>query len=268
MKCEDMEPLMIDYLDMNLAPDKTGEIERHLETCEKCLDDLRDLKEILQLISKEEMKKPDDSMRINFYHMLHSEIKRNETGSKAAVKESHVPWYGRSIYRIAAGFALLIAGTLIGVVFYSLVARSGQMKEIAGMKSEINSLKVNSIFAMLKNESSSYRIQAVNYAEEIDAPDENIINALVETLNNDKNVNVRMTAAFALSKFTSQRSVCDSLVSSLQRQEDPILQVTLINILVGIGEKNAIKPIERIISDDNTLDEVRSLAERGVKMLI
>jgi len=179
-----------------------------------------------------------------------------------------VPWEGMGVYRIAAVFALLIAGSLIGVVFYSLVAGSGQMKEIAGMKSEINSLKVNSIFAMLKNESSSYRIQAVNYAEEIDAPDENIINALVETLNNDKNINVRMTAAFALSKFTSQRSVCDSLVSSLQRQDDPILQVTLINILVGIGEKNAIKPIERIISDDNTLDEVRSVAEKGVKMLL
>ena len=53
---------------------------------------------------------------------------------------------------------------------------------------------------------------------DLDNPDDNVIGVLVKTLNNDKNVNVRMAAAYALSKFAYQRAVCDSLVKSLSLQ--------------------------------------------------
>src|SRR4030042_773191 len=116
-------------------------------------------------------------------------------------------------------------------------------------------MKKAAMFTMLRDESSSYRIQAVNYADEIETPDENVIEALVKTLNHDKNVNVRMAAAYALAKYAGQQAVCDSLVQSLPLQSDPILQVTLINILVERREKSALKPIQQIITDQNTLKE-------------
>ena len=78
MKCEEVDKLMLDYLDKNLDDHLTREIEKHLETCERCLDELKDSQQVLNLISEDEMEKPDDSLRINFYHMLHSEIKKEE----------------------------------------------------------------------------------------------------------------------------------------------------------------------------------------------
>jgi HEAT repeat protein len=124
------------------------------------------------------------------------------------------------------------------------------------------------MFTMLKEESSSDRIQAVRYVEEIDNPDPNMIEVLVKTLNNDKNVNVRMAAAYALSKFADRQAVCDSLVKSLSLQSDPILQVTLINILVEKKEKSALRPIQEIISNKRTLKEVRAVAENSLRVLI
>jgi hypothetical protein len=268
MKCTEVEALMIDYLDNKLEAEQTGQIEKHLETCEICLDELLGIQEVLGQISKEEMAKPDDSLRINFYHMLHNEIKKRESSRVNQDKQFHMRWFDRGVYRVAAGIALLVTGTFLGMLIYSLISNSGQSSEISELRSEVTALRKNAMLTMLKDESSSSRIQAVDYAKEIDSPDENIINALVKTLNNDKNINVRMAAAYALAKFTSQRSVCDSLVKSLSLQKDPILQVTLINILVEIQEKSAIRPIEQIISSSKTMPEVKTVAENGVKMLI
>jgi HEAT repeat protein len=268
MKCEECETLMIDYLDGKLDSNRNQEIEKHLEICEKCLDELKDTRRILELMSKDEMIKPDDSLRINFYNMLHSEINKIKEQPVTPFESAQVSLYNRSVYRFAAGIALLIIGTLIGIVINSGVNYSSQSKELGKLKSEVNALRETAIYSMLKNESSSFRIQAVNYSEEIDVPDENIIDALVKTLNNDRNVNVRMAAAYALAKFTSQGSVREALVKSLSLQNDPILQVTLINILVDMDEKSALDPIRKILNSEETLEEVKSVAAKGARLLI
>jgi hypothetical protein len=221
----------------------------------------------MKLISNDEPAEPDDSLRINFYHMLHGEIKKNKDGRPAVTQTSSHSWYDRGIYRIAAGFALLIGGTFIGILVNSGMNNKNQAR-LEQLHSEVITLKKAALFTMLRDESSSYRIQAVNYADDLDTPDENVIDVLVKTLNHDKNVNVRMAAAYALAKYADQQSVCDSLVRSLSQQSDPILQVTLINILVERREKSAVNPIQQIITDENTLEEVKNVAENGVKLLI
>jgi hypothetical protein len=268
MKCEEVETKMIDYLDNNLDEGIRQEIEKHLETCERCLDELRDSQQVLNLISQNEMVKPDDSLRINFYHMLHSQIKKSEERNVSSFRKPLTPWYNLSRYRIAAGIALLICGTFLGIFIHGELTNSYASNELRQLHSEISDLKRATMFTMLKEESSSDRIQAVSYANDLDNPDEKIIEVLIKTLNYDKNVNVRMAAAYALSKFGDRRAVCDSLVKSLSLQSDPILQVTLINILVERKEKSALRPILEIIANKSTLKEVRAVAENSLRVLI
>jgi hypothetical protein len=268
MKCEEVEKLMIDYLDKNLKEDIRLEIEKHIETCEKCLDDLKDSQQVLNFISTDQMAKPDDSLRINFYHMLHSEIKKGEKSNDSSFRKTIIPWYNLRRYRIAAAIALLICGTFIGILLHVGLSNSYASNELKQLQSEVSDLKKTAMFTMLKEESSSDRIQAVGYVEGLDNPDQNVIEVLVKTLNYDKNVNVRMAAAYALSKFSDRRAVCDSLVRSLFLQSDPILQVTLINILVERKEKSALRPIQEIIANKKTLKEVRAVAENSLRVLI
>jgi hypothetical protein len=266
MKCEEVDKLMLDYLDKNLDDHLTREIEKHLESCERCLDELKDSQQVLNLISEVEMEKPDDSLRINFYHMLHSEIKKEEI--KIAPVKPVVPWFSRRTYRIAAAVALLITGTFTGMLIHSGINNSYASNEIRQLRSEVSDLKKTAMFTMLQGGSSSERIQAVSYVDDLDKADDNVIDVLVQTLNNDKNVNVRMAAAYALSKFAGQKSVSDSLVKSLSKQSDPILQVTLINILAERKEKGALKPIQDIIANKGTLKEVKAVAENSLRVLI
>jgi hypothetical protein len=267
MKCEEVDILILDYLENNLDDEQHKGIEKHLESCERCLDVIKESQELMRLITSAEMIKPDESMRINFYHMLHSEIKKSESTYIPSIKNSN-PWYSMAQYRIAAGIALLLCGTFLGVYIQSGINRSENSSEINQLHSEVIELKKDVFFTMLKTESSSNRIQAVNYADDLENPDAPVIEVLIETLNNDKNVNVRMAAAYALAKFADQNSVRDSLVVSLSKQVDPILQVTLINILVEMKERSAIQQLERIIKDESTLNEVRGVAENGVRQLI
>jgi hypothetical protein len=268
MKCEEVYSKMIDYLDNNLEKGTRQEIEKHLVSCENCLDELRDTQKILNLISKDEMEKPDDSLRINFYQMLQTQIRKTNEGNASALWKPSAPWYNTNGFRIAAGVALFICGSFIGMLVNAGVNGSTASHELGQLQAEVSDLKKSAMFTLLKEESSSDRIQAVSYAGNIGADDENIIDVLIRTLNNDKNVNVRMAAAYALSKFTYQRSVCDSLVKSLPLQTDPILQITLINILAERKEKSALRPVQEIISNKSTLKEVRTVAQNSLRAFI
>jgi hypothetical protein len=268
MKCEEVETRMIDYLDKNLEDAVCLEIEKHLETCERCLDTFMESQEIFNLISGEESIQPPESLKINFYHMLHSEMKNADQRKNISIPKTFNPWYNYTGYRIAAAAALLVCGTFIGIFIHTGINNSYASNELKQLHSEVSDLKKATMFTMLKGESSSDRIQAVSYVNDIESPDPNVIEVLVKTLNNDKNVNVRMAAAYALSKFANQRTVCDSLVRSLTLQTDPILQVTLINILAERKEKSALRPIQEIIANRNTMKEVRAVAENSLRVLI
>lgn len=266
MKCIEIEERMIDYLDNRLDENDKKEVENHISRCERCLDEMRDIQEIFRNIDNEPMEEPDESLRINFYHMLHGEMAKSR--KEKSLKPASSYWYNRASYRLAAGIALLVCGTFMGLMVSMMVRNTGNEKELSQLTSEVSSLKKAAFFSMLRDESSSFRLQAVSYADELKSPDMSVIDILVKTLNTDKNVNVRMAAAYALSKYSDQRQVSDSLIHSLSLQTDPIVQVTLINILVEKQEKNAVNAIRRIIDDKNTLPEVKKVAENGAMSLI
>ena len=68
-------------------------------------------------------------------------------------------------YRVAAGIALLICGTFIGILIHSGINNSYASNEMKQLHSEVADLKKATMFTMLKDESSSDRIQAVSYAD-------------------------------------------------------------------------------------------------------
>lgn len=123
------------------------------------------------------------------------------------------------------------------------------------------------LFSLLDDESASQRLKAVSYAEEIANPDQKVIEALVSTLNNDKNVNVRLAALYSLARFSDNTTVRDSLVASLGRQSEPLIQIVLINMLAEKKDERAIGPIRDILSRGKTMKEVKDAAQKGLKVL-
>jgi HEAT repeat protein len=90
---------------------------------------------------------------------------------------------------------------------------------------------------------------------------------LVNTLNFDPNVNVRLAACQALTHFASEEEVSEALIQSLAIQTDPNIQISLIEALVAIKEKRAVNQFQQLARNQEVLDVVRLKAEEGVDRL-
>ncbi|HTI07014.1 MAG TPA: HEAT repeat domain-containing protein [Puia sp.] len=288
MKCEEITAALIDLSGEEGDAALRKEIEQHLLTCEKCALDARELNTLLQRMDTSPSALPGPALRENFEYMLRSESEK--LAAAGGLKTS--PPAGTSLLRrllsgnspigkIAAIFLVLAIGVWIGTRLPVSSSRgriaadpasgvppdSSARGEITGLKNEVKEMKEALLFTLLKEESASQRLRAVSYTEDISNPDQTIINALVTTLNHDKNANVRLATLYSLARYSDNPAVRDSLVRSLNIQTEPIVQIVLINLLTEMKEVKAIKPLRDIISNEKTLKEVRSMAEKGLRTL-
>jgi hypothetical protein len=169
--------------------------------------------------------------------------------------------------RIAASVILISVGIFIGTKLTPGSVPPKNSTELAELKSEVKEMKEALMFNLLNDESASERIKAVNYAETMGNGDHKIIDAMFNTLNNDKNLNVRLAALYSVVKFAGSQSVRDSLVASLSRQTAPIMQIVLINVLTERKESKAIGPIREILLNKKTMKPVKDIAQKGLRLL-
>jgi HEAT repeat protein len=87
-------------------------------------------------------------------------------------------------------------------------------------------------------------------------------------LNYDSNVDVRLAAIDALSRFAADPDVRSGLVKSLPIQKSPLVQISLIDLLVQLQERQSIEVLKRIADDAGQNQQVCQRAERGVQKLI
>jgi hypothetical protein len=269
MECYEVESLLIDYLDVQLHPGDRKALEEHLHSCEACRQTLEEYKILFASIADNTTEQPGPALREKFDIMLQSELNIDSTTSILRDKEEGkiVKMSRRPLLlKIAASIILVTIGVLAGTQLKqgNTNVSSTQM---ADLKNEVKEMKEALFVNMLNQESASERIKAVSYADDIKDPDNRIINALLATMNEDKNVNVRLAALSSVAKYSDTKYVSDSLIASLKRQTEPIMQIALINILTEKKETKAVGPIRDILMDKNTLQPVKDIAQKGLNLL-
>ncbi|GAB3882217.1 HEAT repeat domain-containing protein [Spirosoma agri] len=172
--------------------------------------------------------------------------------------------------RIAASVALLLLGFLGGRLYDHRQAGGTKNQPVASADGDVapaSEMKKVLAFERMPKTSASERIQAVNQSYELTQVDRAITQLLINTLNFDANVNVRLAACQALTRFENEPEVREALIQSLAIQTDPNVQLTLIDVLVSIKEKRAVDEIQRLVQNQNVLDVVRTRAEEGINRL-
>ena len=289
MNCKEIQAKLIDWLDGSLDAATAAAIAEHLETCAECSREAKELGELLVTMKDSPLEVPPAALRESFDTMLQSELNMLTTTNiiqefppeeGSARLENH----GRSgntgepgkiirlpftapVWRVAAALVLLGSGIGIGMALKSRPAAPevSTNQTLVALQQEVKAMKEEVMLNMIDDESASQRIKAVSYAEEMSSPDQQVIEVLINTLNQDKNVNVRLAALYSLQRFSDRRAVRDSLVNSLRIQKEPIIQVVLINLLAEKRDTRAIKPIQDIMTDKKTLKEVKDAAQRSLK---
>jgi HEAT repeat protein len=256
MDKEKLESLIIDYIDNKLNSVDRQPIEKLLTTDADAYKLYEDLREVIQVMDKASRIEPTSKLQSGFDDMLKQEI--------STTKQSKSVFFQPAFYRVAAAVALLIVGGGLG---FWLSKQYDQQQRLAAIEKEMTATKLMMMSMLDNHQSASQRMQGVNVALNIDKADHDIIKALVKTMNEDPNSNVRLAALEALSKFTSDASVRRALIASLTIQKDPVVQIALIQLMVKMKEREVVKDLQRIVDDNETMKAVKDEAYSGILKL-
>lgn len=140
--------------------------------------------------------------------------------------------------------------------------------DVATLRQDMNEMIQLVALSQLRKESAIERIMATYEFKKLDSASDEILNALIYTFNNDENANVKNAAADALFKFGNHDKVRKAYINGLSTQTDPVLQIKLIDMLVGLNEKRALPKFQEMIQGENHLKVVKQKAARGLGKLL
>ncbi len=256
MNKEKWEGTLIEYIDGKLDADTRSKVEQELAANEEIRRTYEQLREVISAMDGSKSLDPGANLKNTFNKFLEAEVARQ----KPLRTISFVP----TLYRLAAGVALVMAGIGIG----NWINKNQQREdEMLALKKEVQATKQMMLVMMDNQQSASQRIQGVNVALKIEKADDDVVRALVKVMNDDPSSNVRLAALDALSKFRDEPLVRKELIRSLALQKDPVVQIALIQLMVRMKEKGAAKSLEEIINDTESMKAVKDEAYSGLLKL-
>ena len=167
---------------------------------------------------------------------------------------------------IRAAAAVLLVAAGFGAGRLSLPGHRAD--DIAGLQEEVSQLKDMVAASLVNQGSAGERMQGLSLASQVEDPDEQFLSLLVVTLNTDPDVNVRLAAIDALTHFRQNDWVRGELVRSLSTQSSPLVQISLIELLVALDEQQAVGVMRALSEDENVLDTVKKRARWGMQQMI
>jgi hypothetical protein len=235
-------------------------------------ESLRRLWDALDRIPEEQ---PGPALRQRFYRMLEERMPDEEAERMAQRPRKPARRSWREIVaailpqpvRLGVAWALpaLVLGILLGLLGTRVPGseRTGEMTEL---KQEVRSLSRMVTLSLLQQESASERLKGVSYGRSASPTDERVLSALLAAVTEDPNENVRLAAIDALAGVVERPRVQQTLAESLTRQESPMVQIALVDLL---AEAPGARPLLSRAADDPEIDPtVRDYLRRRLERRI
>lgn len=253
MKCAAVKINLPEYIDGKLDKNTHVIVRNHIDKCESCKEIYTELNSFLKFTDSFQNIEPPAGMKDEFLQL--AELENNQ----AKKRTLDLPYWVKVAAMIIVVFGTFAAGYFTGS------EKDGNNLLLA----EMENLKQQVLLAGLRDYSGPQKIEAVYNVSSIGKTNDELINALVYTMNSDKNVNVRLAALHVLSGMMSKNeTVKTELINSLSVQENPLIQISLIQVLTESGVKEARDKIESISTNEKTDQNVKEFAKDMVKTII
>ena len=165
-------------------------------------------------------------------------------------------------------FAFAALTLLVGLgVGYLLRSPAQKEQQIETLSHEISELKEMMMLSMLEKESATDRLKAVNLTQGMDQASIKVTSALLQTLNNDENVNVRLAALDALKPFTKDSQIREALIRSIANQKSPLVQVAMAELMVALQEKAAVGELQKLLKDSETPSDIKEKIKESILVI-
>jgi hypothetical protein len=272
MECKDYREQFTSYLSDVLFEKERLEIESHLAGCADCRKEFEATRKVWDLMGEIPQPEPSGAMKTNFDVIL-SNYKKELIVKKNPVSEwinkLREYWSLQAQPRLA--FSLLLVA--IGLILGYLLRQPGQSatsynKQIDSLSSQVSEMKQVLLLSLLHDPSASQRIRAVSYTDEISNVNLKVIDALFTTLNEDPNVNVRLSTLEALVKLSRDPRVREGLVRSIDLQDSPIMQSAIADVMVKLQEKSSVQSLQKLLHKKGLNQMVKLNIEKSIQKLI
>ena len=259
MESNQIKALVSKYNEGLTDPSEVSQLEKLIEEGRVALSELHPLAQLDDRILKMSEATPSLNLDDKFYAALASEKKAHKKTFFLNWKEL-VRWNSQTAF----AFSLLIVGLIVGYSITYLQPHS----EISELKKELTDMKELMMLTLLQKESATERLKAVNLTQDFDHVSKKITNALIETLNHDPSVNVRLATLEALKIYAKNPEIRVQLVQSIRTQDSPLVQVALAELMVELKEKSSVNELRKIVEEQSTPNEVKEKIRESIEVLI
>ncbi len=241
----------------------------HLDTCSACRAEAAELGVVWRGLEAMSEPEPSQAMRARFRETLAA----YEEGFQDAQRRQALAipprrwwssfWPAQPAWQVAMAAALAVAG-VFGGHYLGAPQAPAHIPEIAQLKGEVDNLRQMVALSLMQQQSPTARLRGVTYSYQVARPDEQVEQALLHAVNHDSNVNVRLSAVDALSKFTADPGLRRALVDSIPVQDSPLVQIALVDLLVQVNARNAVPALRKLTSDRSIDEAVQQRAASGL----
>jgi hypothetical protein len=266
MKCGFDKEQMTRLLTGELSGEERVLVETHLDGCNECRREWERLQEMWGRLDDVVAPEPAADARVKFDAMLDSykESVRNRPafGLWPGLREL---LHGHPAFAVGYSLLLIFAGLSVGYLLHRSPAVSAPDKnELIALTAQVSEMKEMMMKTLLQNPSASERMRGVSYTSEIKTVNKDVIDALLSTLNNDPNTNVRLMTLETLTHYTDNPLVREGLVQSILQQDSPLLQAALADVMLHLQEKRAVHPLKKLLQQKDLNEMVRTRIEEAI----
>lgn len=258
--------LITEYIDGNLSEARRKEFDSYVADGHIDMEEVKTMAALQGKMMSVEAPEPTDAMREQFYSML-AEQKSQNNGQPAesTFKKIWMLLFGTNQGRLAFGFAVLIIGVVLGRSFTGAVYN----KQLTQLSSQMADMQEMMMMSMLEEESVTQRLKGVQMSSELVGTSKNAVTeAMFVTLNTDESTNVRMAALNLLAQYADDPVVREGLINSIPKQESPLMQVALAELMVVLQEGKAKDAFKNIIEGEYTPEEVKTTLRENLEKIM
>ena len=273
MNCESTKAQLADYLTGQLPEAEQRALEAHLAGCPACSEELEAVQRVWRTLGQATTPEPSPNLRPEFYAMLAGFKDTLETEStyspKGLWRWLRALQLPQPVLRLAYSVALLAAGVAGGYWLNNAPkALPADQQQIAALAAQVGEMRQLMLLALIDNPSAIERLRAVSYTKELNgAADTKVTEALLSTLNQDDNVNVRLATLEALAPLAADPTVRLGLVHALTQQESPLVQSALADVMVQLQERRSVPRLRALLKQANLDNTVKSKIEESIQTL-
>jgi len=260
MNCERIREQIPEALAGRLDKAARESLVEHLEACAGCRSEVAELNAVwrgLEAVKSGMDEAPNEGAKVRFQEML-AAYQAGMASVHPPVPKTRVAWFpSQPAWQFAMAAGLLLGGIFVGRYLQTAGAGAAEMAQLRG---QVEGLHQMVALSMLQQQSPSARMRGVTYSEQFAQADPQVLDALLQAVNHDSNVNVRLSAVDALQKFGGDPEVARQMVNAIANQDSPLVQIALVDMLVQLNARGVAPDLSRIAADTRMDEMVRQRA--------